>query len=99
MTFWINDAVIKASCCPNHHGHRGRRFIFADISIKTALMIKGIFKLPLRALEGSLNLACILMNVLLISPTYTYISKCSRIVEVKYLLSNRGAVAHVVIDT
>ncbi|PCS23494.1 Mobile element protein [Candidatus Enterovibrio escicola] len=31
-------------------GHRCRGFIFSDMAIETALMVKGIFKLPLRGL-------------------------------------------------
>ncbi|PCS23815.1 Mobile element protein [Candidatus Enterovibrio escicola] len=38
------------------------------------------------------------MNVPLESLTYTYISKRSKTVEVKYRLLSRGAVDHVVID-
>ncbi|PCS21361.1 hypothetical protein BTN49_2900 [Candidatus Enterovibrio escicola] len=37
-------------------------------------MVKGIFKLPLRELEGFLNSVLTLMNVPLKSPTYTYIN-------------------------
>ncbi|PCS22421.1 Mobile element protein [Candidatus Enterovibrio escicola] len=39
-----------------------------------ALMVKGIFKLPLRGLEGFLNSIFMLINVPLKSPTYTCIS-------------------------
>ncbi|PCS23302.1 hypothetical protein [Candidatus Enterovibrio escicola] len=42
---------------------------------------KGIFKLLLCRLEGFLNSVFTLMNVLLRSPTYTFISKCSKIVR------------------
>ncbi|PCS21666.1 hypothetical protein BTN49_2678 [Candidatus Enterovibrio escicola] len=38
-------------------------------------MVKGLFKLPLRGLEGFLNSVFMLMNVSLKSPTYTCISK------------------------
>ncbi|PCS21936.1 Mobile element protein [Candidatus Enterovibrio escicola] len=33
--------------CLNHHGHCGRGFIFSDTAIKTALMVKSIFKILL----------------------------------------------------
>ncbi|AVV83763.1 transposase [Shewanella putrefaciens] len=45
------------------------------MAIETALMIKGIFSLSLRALEGFLNSLFTLMNVPLTSPDYTSISK------------------------
>ncbi len=48
VTFWIDVATIKEWHCPKHPGHCSREFIFSDTSIKTELMVKGIFKLPLR---------------------------------------------------
>ncbi|PCS21393.1 Mobile element protein [Candidatus Enterovibrio escicola] len=49
-------------------------------------MVKGIFKLPLRGLKHFLNSVFTLMKVPLKSPTYTYINKSSKTVEVKYRL-------------
>ncbi|PCS21511.1 hypothetical protein BTN49_3051 [Candidatus Enterovibrio escicola] len=57
-----------------------------DTVIETALMVKGIFKLPLRGLEGFLNSVFTLMNVPLKSPTYSWISKRLKTVKVKYRL-------------
>nr|WP_206746255.1 transposase [Candidatus Enterovibrio escacola] len=54
--------------------NRGRGFIFSDIEIETALMVKGIFKLPLRRLESFLNSVFTLMNVPQESPTDTCIN-------------------------
>ncbi|WP_150138513.1 transposase [Candidatus Enterovibrio escicola] len=57
-----------------------------------------MFKIPLRGLEGFLNLVFTLMNILLKSPTSTCISRLSKTVKVKYRLPRRGAVDHVIID-
>ncbi|PCS22488.1 Mobile element protein [Candidatus Enterovibrio escicola] len=75
VTFWRYVAVIKVWHCLKHHGHRGREFIFSNTAIETALMVKGIFRLPLRGLEGFLNAVLTLMTFPLKSPTYTCISK------------------------
>ncbi|PCS21189.1 Mobile element protein (plasmid) [Candidatus Enterovibrio escicola] len=53
-------------------------------SIETALLVRGIFKLPIFRLEGFLNLVFTLMNVPLKSPTDTFISKRSKNVRVRY---------------
>jgi hypothetical protein len=45
-----------------HHGRRGRGFHYSDSSIETALMLKAVFKLPLRALEGFIYTLFKLMN-------------------------------------
>lgn len=68
------------------------------MAIETALMIKGIFSLSLRALEGFLNSLFTLMNVPLTSPDYTSISKRAKAVNVKYRNPSRGPIMHVVVD-
>ncbi len=77
VTFWIDDAAIKTWHCPKHHG---RGFIFTDTAIEKALMVKRIFQLPLRGLEGFFNSVLTLMKVPLKFPTYTCISNCSKTV-------------------
>ncbi|PCS21751.1 hypothetical protein BTN49_2763 [Candidatus Enterovibrio escicola] len=72
-------------------------FIFSDTEIEMPLMVKSIFKLLLRGLEGFLTSVFTLMNVPLKSPTYTCISKGSKSVKVKYSLPNRGTVDHVLL--
>ncbi len=61
-------------------------------------MVKAIFKLPLRELEGFLNSFFTLMNIPLRSLTYTCISQWSKTVEVKYHFPSRGVVTQVIID-
>ncbi|PCS22379.1 Mobile element protein [Candidatus Enterovibrio escicola] len=60
--------------CLKHNDHRGHGWIFSDTSIEKSLMVKGIFKLLLCALESFLNAVFTLMNIPLKSPTYTCIS-------------------------
>lgn len=48
ITFWVDDAAIQSWHCNEQHGKRGRGFTFTYDAIETALMIKGIFKLPSR---------------------------------------------------
>lgn len=98
VTFWVDEAAIQSWHCKEHHGKRGRGFTFTDSAIETALMIKGIFKLPLRALQGFLDSIFVLMDVPLKSPSYSCISKRAKTVEVQYRLPSRGPIAHVVID-
>jgi hypothetical protein len=75
LTFWIDEQAIKQWCCSEHHGGRGRGFQYSDTAIGTALMLKGLFILPLRALEGFINSVFSLMNVPLSSLGYSCISK------------------------
>ncbi|MCY9879385.1 IS5 family transposase [Vibrio natriegens] len=99
VTFWIDDSAVEAWQCKSHHGKRGRGFQFADTAIETALMIKGIFSLPLRALQGFIDSIFSLMNVPLRSPNYTSISKRSKTIQVKYKNKSKGSVRHIAIDS
>jgi hypothetical protein len=98
LTFWIDEQAIKQWCCTEHHGGRGRGFQYSDTAIETALMLKGLFNLPLRALEGFINSVFSLMNVPLSSPGYSCISKRAQTVDIKYRNPCRGPIAHLVVD-
>ena len=58
-------------------------------------MLKNVFKLRLRALEGVINSLFRLMN----SPDYSCISKRAKTVLVRYQLPSQGPIAHLVIDS
>jgi len=55
VTFWLDESAVNAWHCKAHHGGRGRGFQFSVTAIETALMLKGIFMLSLRAIEGFIN--------------------------------------------
>ncbi len=71
---------------------------FLETEIETSLMVKGIFKLPLRGLKGFLPSVLTLMSAPLKCPTYTCISKRSNTVGVTYSFPNLGTIVHIVID-
>jgi len=52
--------------------------------IKTAWMLKAIFKLSLWATEGFINLLFRLINVPLAAPDYSFISKQAKTTDIKY---------------
>lgn len=99
VTFWIDDTAFEAWQYKSHHGKRGRGFQFSDTAIETALMIKGIYTLPLRALQGFIDSIFALMNVPLHYPDYTSTSKRSKTVQVKYKNKSKGSVRHITIDS
>ena len=99
ITFWIDDKAIAAWYCTQHHGGKGRSHQFSDVAIETALMIKSVFSLSLRATEGFVNSIFGLMNIDCLSPGYSCLSKRARTVQIRYKRPSRGRVAHVVIDS
>ena len=51
LTFWIDEEAI-AEWKQNKQGKRRRPRRFSDLAITTALILKRVFFMPLRALQG-----------------------------------------------
>ena len=84
LRFRIDEQAIKSWSCSKHHGSCGRGYIYSDVAIETALVVKGVFNLLLRALEGFTPSVFQLMDVTLTSPSYSCISKRAKTVNIKY---------------
>ncbi|EMK3326158.1 IS5 family transposase, partial [Vibrio vulnificus] len=97
LTFWINEEAITEWKQPKQD-RRGRPRLFSDLAITTALMIKRIFSLPLRALQGFIDSVFRLANIPLVCPHYTCISRRAKDVEISFKASTRGAIQHLAID-
>ncbi len=97
LTFWIDEEVITEWKQPKQD-RRGRPRLFSDLAITTVLMVKRIFFLPLRALQGFIDSIFRLANVLLVCPQYTCISRRAKDVEVCFKTSSRGTIQHLAID-
>lgn len=97
LTFWIDEEAI-AEWKQNKQGKRGRPRRFSDLAITTALMVKRVFSMPLRALQGFLDSVFKLANIPLVCPHYTCISRRSKDVEVSFKTKTRGAIQHLAID-
>lgn len=99
VTFWLDETAISSWYCKTHHGGRGRGHTYNEHAIQTALAIKGIFSLSLRATEGFLNSIFELMAIEIKSPDYTCISKRAKSVDVVYRMPASGPVMHLAIDS
>lgn len=97
LTFWIDEEAIPEWKHPKQE-RRGKPRLFSDLAITTALMVKRIFSLPLRALQGLIDSVFRLANVPLVCPHYTCISRRAKDVEVNFKTSTRGAIQHLAID-
>tara|TARA_R110001592_G_scaffold85353_1_gene252171 strand:+ start:11636 stop:11998 length:363 start_codon:yes stop_codon:yes gene_type:complete len=70
-----DEQAIQSWQSTKHHGRRGRGYTYSDVAIETALVIKGVFSLSLRSLEGFTNSVFQLMDVPMYSPSYSCISE------------------------
>ncbi len=98
ITFWIDDSAIDVWHCSQHHGRRGRGFEFSEVAIETALVVKGVFSLPLRALQGFIDSIFTLMDVPLRSPNDSSISKRAKNVKINYCKKSNKPIRHIAID-
>ncbi len=99
LTFWVDTEAMNNWFHHDHHGRRGRSQLYTDQTISTFLMLKGIFKLTLRATQGLLDSLFQLMNMPLCAPDYSYVSKRARTVTVAYRQPPKGRVTDLVIDS
>ncbi len=54
ITVWFDDEAVENWHSSIRSGKRGRPQTYSEVAIRTALIIKSVFKLPFRALEGLL---------------------------------------------
>ena len=74
LTFWIDEEAIR-EWPQSRQSKRGRPRRFSELAITTALMVKRVFSMPLRALQGFLDSVFKLANIPLVCPHYTCIGR------------------------
>ena len=97
LTFWIDEETIKG-WKQSRQNKRGRPRRFSDLAITTALMVKRVFSMPLRTLQGFLDSVFKLAKIPLECPHYTCISRRAKDVEVSFKTKTRGVIQHLAID-
>ncbi len=97
LTFWIDEEAIRP-WKQSKQDKRGRPRQFSDLAITTALMVKRVFSMPLRALQGFIDSVFSLANVPILCPHYSCISRRAKQVEVSFKPKTRGAIQHLAID-
>ena len=93
LTFWIGDEAIS-EWKQSKQNKRGRPRRFSDLAITTALMVKRVFSMPLRALQGFIDSLFKLANIPLTCPHYSCISRRAKQVGVSFKTKTKGAAVH-----
>lgn len=98
ITFWINEEVIKKwyNSETNNLG-RGRPKVYSDIAIKTCLILRSLFKQPLRATQGLVRSLFKLINIEIKVPCYTQICRRQKELDINLDHNVKGKI-HVVVD-
>ena len=75
INFWFSEDAIRKWRSTNHTGEKGRPQEYSDDAILCALLIRTVYHLPLRALEGLLSSLVLLLGLSLKIPSYTQICR------------------------
>lgn len=98
LTVWLDESAIAAWTENTAPEHRGRPLHYTDMAITTVLMMKRVFNLSLRALQGFVDSIFQLMGVALVCPDYSLVSKRAKTVNISIKTPTRGEIEHLVID-
>ena len=98
ITLWISTDATDA-WKPAPSGRRGGQRKFSDHTIETALMLRLVFKLPLRQAEGFLRSLLSLMGVDLEAPDHTTLSRRSQHLDVDFHLVPANEPIHLIVDS
>jgi len=99
INVWISDDAAKSWYSEEKTGKKGRPAHYSDHLILTALVVRGVFHLPLRALEGFMNSIAAMMNVAMPVPSYSQISRRSQNLGKSMDRLHKGDITDLVIDS
>jgi hypothetical protein len=98
ITLWFSPNA-GDTWTPRPSGKRGGQRKFSDQAIETALVLRLVFKLPLRQAEGFLRSVLSLMALDLEAPDHTTISRRSQQVDVGLRLTATKGRLHLIVDS
>ena len=98
LTVWMDESAIAAWTEKTSPERRGRPLHYSDMAITTVLMMKRVFGLSLRALQGFVDSIFELMGLPLRCPDYSLISRRAKRVNISIKTPTGGEISHLVID-
>ena len=100
ITFWFSeDAIAQWTPTKDEYQGMGCPRTYSDLAIETALMIRQVFSLTLRATQGFMESLVKLMGLELSIPDYSCLSRRSDGLKLQKLLENIEPGSHVIIDS
>ena len=100
ITFWFDEDSIEKWYSVERDGKRGRPDIYSDNTIRCGLMIKAVYRLPLRALQGLMQSLLVALNLDLMCPHYSVFSRRAKGLQIPLRqLLNPGENLHVIFDS
>ena len=75
LTVWVEEGAIETWLSKHEKGKRGRPKVYSDEAILMLLLLREVYCLPLRQLQGLAVSIFLLMGISLKVPSYTQICR------------------------
>ena len=99
ITFWFSPEAVNAWNAPkSHQQQRGRQRYYGDAAILTALTLRQLFRLPLRAAEGLVISLLQLMKLKLVAPNYSTLCRRAKTLAISLGVNRTEKARHVLVD-
>ena len=82
VTFWFSPEVLQGWYSKKKTHKRGRPEVYSDGAIRCALVVKAVFRIALRALQGFVRSLIATLRLDLITPHYSQFSRRARDLEI-----------------
>lgn len=99
LTIWVEETALAQWQAPKIAGKRGRPFFYSNEAILMLLMVREVYRLPLRALQGFASSIFLLMGLDLPVPSYTQISRRAQQLSRSLKRRLRGDITDIVFDS
>lgn len=99
ITFWFDQEAVEEKWTPEPTGKRGGQWLYSNWAIQALLMLKVVFHLPYRALEGFGRSLMSLMGLDMPIPDHSHMSRRAKTLEVQIPRKERTEPMHVVVDS
>lgn len=99
ITFWFDKEAMEEKWTPEPTGKRGGQWLYSNWAIQALLMLKVVFHLPYRALEGFGRSLMSLMGLDIPIPDHSHMSRRAKTLEVQIPRKERTEPMHVVVDS
>ena len=100
ITVWFDENAIQTWRHTSQSRKRGRPMTYSDAAIRTALIIKTVFKLPFRALEGLISSLIALMGLEIRCPDYSILCRRAQSLGIQIPCTwKQGEPLHLIFDS
>lgn len=83
ITFWFNEEAIEKWHATEKSGKPGRPEVYSDYAVRCGLMIKAVFRVALRSLQGLLTSLIKILKLPLKCPNYSLFSRRAKELQIQ----------------